>query len=158
MGNEGIILRGTMRPLERSQLARNSPTTKSRGDANGPAVSARATVGAAASRGPGRRGSRGGALDAWLTMRAAQKTPAGTLALHAEAAVIQGNDACGDAGLCGVWVSPGIIRNPRWGWLYLLDGADAARRAIGPASQSALMRREAPAIKPDSRDAPAGHP
>jgi hypothetical protein len=32
MGNEGIILRGTMRPLERSQLARNSPTTKSRGD------------------------------------------------------------------------------------------------------------------------------
>jgi hypothetical protein len=25
------------------------------------------------------------------------------------------------------------------------DGADALRRAIGPASQSALMRREAPA-------------
>jgi hypothetical protein len=38
------------------------------------------------------------------------------------------------------------------------DGADASRRAIGPASQSVLMRREAPAIKPDSRDAPAGHP
>jgi hypothetical protein len=22
--------------------------------------------------------------------------------------------------LCGAWVTPGIIRNPRWGWFYLL--------------------------------------